>query len=53
MCTQMLVTTYMNESLLFSLRLVLILMLFACLLVIMIRMRTIICLLKEVRDKKS
>jgi|GEM_PF-6236037 len=52
MCTQMLVTTYMNESLLFTLRLVLILMLFACLLVIMVRMRTIIYLLKDIRDRE-
>lgn len=52
MCAEALIVAYMNESLLFILRLVLVLMFFACLLVIMVRMRSIIGLLKEIRDKR-
>ncbi len=43
---------YSNLYLLFTLKIVLLLMLFTCLLVMMVRMREMIKILREIRDKK-
>jgi len=43
---------YSNILLLFTMKVVLVLMFFACLLVIMVRERAILKVLKEIRDKK-
>jgi len=43
---------YANVLLLFTMKIILVLMLFTCLLVIMVREREIIKILKEIRDKK-
>lgn len=51
-CSGMLVQSYSNLMLLFTVKIILVLMLFACLLVIMVRERVIIKVLKEIRDKK-
>lgn len=52
MCQHMMVTSYSSFLLLFTLKIVLVLMFFACLLVMMVREREIIKILREIRDKK-
>lgn len=43
---------YQNLYLLFTIKIIFVLMLFTCLLVIMVREREIIKVLREIRDKK-
>ena len=52
MCVEMIMTSYSNYLLLFTMKIVMVLMLFACLLVMLVRQRAIIKILREIRDKK-
>ena len=52
MCVEMIMTSYSNHLLLFTMKIVMLLMLFACLLVMLVRQREIIKILREIRDKK-
>ena len=52
MCVEMIMTSYSNYLLLFAMKIVMVLMLFACVLVMLVREREIIKILREIRDKK-
>ncbi len=52
MCYELMMTSFSNLLLLFTIKIIFLLMLFACLLVMLIREREIIKVLKEIRDKK-
>ncbi len=49
---ELMMTSFSNLLLLFTIKIIFLLMLFACLLVMLIREREIIKVLKEIRDKK-
>ncbi len=52
MCTGMHASMYQNLYLLFTIKIIFVLMLFTCLLVMLVRQREMIKVLKEIRDKK-
>ncbi len=52
MCPGMYLSQQQNLYLLFTIKIIFVLMLFTCLLIIMVRQRETIKVLKEIRDKK-